>query len=154
MAWTINPQNTLSLVGGGNAGFAKSTNYATPLLNNNGQIYNVIYTFNAAPIVITPYFQETNIPFNPDIGVLKSTQTIGGAVLASYAVTDKISVAGRAEYIGATGNENSPEGSAANLLYGIGSDCVVSDVDADLPMESVLLPRRGFVRAGEQLYGG
>jgi hypothetical protein len=121
LAWTINPQNTLSLVGGGNAGFAKSTNYATPLLNNNGQIYNVIYTFNAAPIVITPYFQETNIPFNPDIGVLKSTQTIGGAILASYAVTDKISVAGRAEYIGATGNENSPQGSAANLLYGIGS---------------------------------
>jgi hypothetical protein len=122
LAWTINPQNTLSLVGGGNAGFAKSNNFATPLLNNNGQIYNAIYTYNAAPIVITPYFQETNIPFNPDIGVLKSTQTIGGAILASYAITDMISVAGRAEYIGSTGNENSPKGSAANLLYGIGSD--------------------------------
>ncbi len=122
LAWTINPQNTLSIVGGGNAGFAKSTNFATPLLNNNGQIYNVIYTYNAAPIVITPYFQETNIPFNPDIGVLKSTQTLSGAILASYAITDMISVAGRAEYIGTTGNENSPKGSAANLLYGVGSD--------------------------------
>jgi hypothetical protein len=122
LAWTINPQNTLSLVGGGNAGFAKSNNFATPLLNNNGQIYNVIYTYNAAPIVITPYFQETNIPFNPDIGVLKSTQTLSGAILASYAITDMISVAGRAEYIGTTGNENSPKGSAANLLYGVGSD--------------------------------
>ena len=122
LAWTINPQNTLSIVGGGNAGFAASTNYATPLLNNNGQIYNVIYTFNAAPIVITPYFQETNIPFNPDIGVLKSTQTLSGAILASYAITDKISVAARGEYLGTTGNENSPKGSAANLLYGVGSD--------------------------------
>jgi hypothetical protein len=122
LAWTINPQNTLSLVGGGNAGFAKSNNFATPLLNNNGQIYNAIYTYNAAPFVITPYFQETNIPFNPEIGVLKSTQTIGGAILASYAITDMISVAGRAEYIGSTGNENSPKGSAANLLYGVGSD--------------------------------
>jgi hypothetical protein len=122
LAWTINPANTLSLVGGGNAGFAKSSNFATPLLNNNGQIYNVIYTYNAAPFVITPYFQETNIPFNPAIGVLKSTQTIGGAILASYAITDMISVAGRAEYIGTTGNENSPKGSAANLLYGVGSD--------------------------------
>jgi hypothetical protein len=122
LAWTINPQNTLTLVGGGNAGFAKSNNFATPLLNNNGQIYNVIYTYNAAPIVITPYFQETNIPFNPDIGVLKSTQTLSGAILASYAITDMISVAGRAEYIGTTGNENSPKGSAANLLYGVGSD--------------------------------
>ena len=121
LAWTINPQNSLSIVGGGNAGFAKSTNFATPLLNNNGQIYNVIYTYNAAPIVITPYFQETNIPYNPDIGVLKSTQTLSGAILASYAITDKFSVAGRAEYIGTTGNENSPKGSAANLLYGVGS---------------------------------
>jgi hypothetical protein len=122
LAWTINPQNTLSIVGGGNAGFAKSSNFATPLLNNNGQIYNVIYTYNAAPIVITPYFQETNIPFNPEIGVRKSTQTLSGAILASYAITDMISVAGRAEYIGTTGNENSPKGSAANLLYGVGSD--------------------------------
>ncbi len=122
LAWTINPQNTLSIVGGGNAGFAASNNFATPLLNNNGQIYNVIYTYNAAPIVITPYFQETNIPYNPDIGVFKSTQTISGAVLASYAITDKISVAGRAEYVGTTGNEDSPKGSAANLLYGVGSD--------------------------------
>jgi Putative beta-barrel porin-2, OmpL-like. bbp2 len=122
LAWTINPQNTLIIVGGGNAGFAKSNNFATPLLNNNGQIYNVIYTYNAAPIVITPYFQETNIPFNPDIGVLKSTQTLSGAILGSYAFTDMISVAGRAEYIGTTGNENSPKGSAANLLYGVGSD--------------------------------
>ena len=93
-----------------------------PLLNNNGQIYNVIYTYNAAPLVITPYFQETNIPYNPDIGVLKSTQTLSGAILASYAITDMFSVAGRAEYIGTTGNENSPKGSAANLLYGVGSD--------------------------------
>ena len=122
LAWTINPANTLSIVGGGNAGFATSTNFATPLLNNNGQIYNVIYTFNAAPFVITPWFQETNIPFNPDIGVRKSTQTLSGAILASYAVTDMISVAGRAEYLGTTGNENSPKGSAANLLYGVGSD--------------------------------
>jgi hypothetical protein len=122
LAWTINPQNTLSIVGGGNAGFAASTNFATPLLNNNGQIYNAIYTYNAAPIVITPWFQETNIPFNPEIGVRKSTQTLSGAILASYAITDKISVAGRAEYIDTTGNENSPPGSAANLLYGVGSD--------------------------------
>jgi Putative beta-barrel porin-2, OmpL-like. bbp2 len=122
LAWTINPANTLSLVGGGNAGFAKSSNFATPLLNNNGQIYNIIYTYNAAPFVITPYFQETSIPVNPDIGVFKSTQTISGAILASYAVTDMFSVAGRAEYIGTTGNENSPKGSAANLLYGVGSD--------------------------------
>jgi hypothetical protein len=122
LAWTINPANTLSVVGGGNAGFAKSSNFATPLLNNNGQIYNVIYEYNSSPWIIEPYFQETVIPKSPDIGVFKATETIGGAILVSYAITDKIFLAGRAEYIGSTGNENSPKGSAANLLYGIGSD--------------------------------
>lgn len=121
LAWTINPANTLSVVGDGNLGFAKSTNFATPLLNNNGQIYNLIYEYNAAPWIIEPYFQETVIPNNPDIGVYKATETIGGAILASYAFTDKISLAGRAEYIGSTGNENTTNG-AANLLYGVGSE--------------------------------
>ncbi len=121
VAWAINPANTLSFVGDGNLGFAKTTNFATPLLNNNGQIYNLIYEYNAAPWIIEPYFQETVIPNNPDIGVYKATETIGGAILASYAFTDKISLAGRAEYIGSTGNENTTNG-AANLLYGVGSE--------------------------------
>jgi hypothetical protein len=121
LAWAINSANTLSAVGGGNLGFAKSTNFATPLLNNNGQIYNLIYTYNSSPLVVTPYFQATVIPSNPDIGVGKTTSTLGGAILASYAITDKISIAGRAEYIGTTGATNGTDGSA-NLLYGPGSD--------------------------------
>ena len=121
VAWAINSANTLSFVGGGNVGFAKSSNLATPLLNNNGQIYNVIYEYNASPWIIEPYFQETVIPNNPDIGVYKATETIGGALLASYAFTDKISLAGRAEYIGSTGNGNTING-APNLLYGVGSE--------------------------------
>jgi putative OmpL-like beta-barrel porin-2 len=121
LAWTINPANTLSFVGGGNLGFAKSTQLVTPLLNNNGQIYNLIYEYNNSPWIIEPYFQETVIPHNPSIGVLKATETIGGAILASYAFTDKIFLAGRAEYIGTTGNGNTTNG-AANLLYGVGSE--------------------------------
>ncbi len=121
LGWTINPANTLTLVGGGQAGFAKSSNFATPVLNNNGQIYNIIYEYNSSPWIIEPYFQETVIPNNPDIGVYKTTETIGGAILASYAITDKIFVAGRAEYIGSTGNGNTING-APNLLYGVGSE--------------------------------
>ena len=62
LAWTINPQNSLSIVGGGNAGFAKSTNFATPLLNNNGQIYNVIYTYNSAPLCHYSIFSGDKYP--------------------------------------------------------------------------------------------
>jgi hypothetical protein len=121
LAWTINSANTLSFAGGGQAGFAKSTNLATPLLNNNSQVYNLIYEYNNSPWIIEPYFQETVVPHNPSIGVLKATETIGGAILASYAFTDKIFLTGRAEYIGTTGNGNTTNG-AANLLYGVGSE--------------------------------
>jgi outer membrane murein-binding lipoprotein Lpp len=118
LAWAIDSANTLSVVGGGNLGFSKFSNFATPLLQNNGQIYNIIYTYNASPWIVTPYFQWTYVPKNNQIGVLKSTSAIGGAILASYAVTDKFFIAGRGEYIGSTGN--SADGSA-NLLYGPGS---------------------------------
>ncbi len=118
LAWAIDSANTLSVVGGGNLGFSKFSNFATPLLQNNSQIYNVIYTYNASPWIVTPYFQWTYVPKNDQIGVLKSTSTIGGAILASYAVTDQFFIAVRGEYIGSTGN--STDGSA-NLLYGPGS---------------------------------
>lgn len=118
LAWAINSANTLSVVGGGNLGFSKFSNFATPVAQNNGEIYNIIYTYNASPWIITPYFQWTYVPKNEEIGVLKSTSTFGGAILASYAVTDKFYIAGRGEYIASTGN--STDGSA-NLLYGPGS---------------------------------
>ena len=108
LAWTINPQNSLSIVGGGNAGFAKSTNFATPLLNNNGQIYNIIYTFNSAPFVITPYFQETNIPYNPDIGVLKVNPDPKRSNSRELRYHGHVLHSRACRILGTTGNENSP----------------------------------------------
>ena len=119
LAYTINPANTLTFVGGGNLGFAASNNFATPLLQNNSQIYNLIYEYNSAPWIIEPYFQWTVVPNNPEIGVTKTTSTIGGAILASYAFTDNIFLAARAEYIGSNGTASD---GAANLLYGPGSE--------------------------------
>jgi Putative beta-barrel porin-2, OmpL-like. bbp2 len=118
LSWAPNAANTLSLVGGGNLGFAASNNFATPLLQNNGQIYNVIYEYNSAPWIIEPYFQWTIVPHNSEIGVFKSTSTLGGALLASYAFTNNIFLAARAEIIGTTGSTTD---GAANLLYGPGS---------------------------------
>jgi len=119
MAYAITSANTLTFDGGGNLGFAKSSNFATPLLDNNSQIYDIIYEYNAGPWIVEPYFQWTVIPHNSDIGVLKTTSTIGGAILANYAFTDRIFLAARAEYIGSTGNAVN---GAANLLYGPGSE--------------------------------
>ena len=117
-AWTIDSSNTLSVVGGGNFGQTTTTNFATPLAQNNGSIFNVIYTFSSAPWTITPYFQFANIPKNTSIGIGHDAQSYGGAVLASYAFTDNFSLAGRAEIIGTTGSTT--DGSP-NLLFGPGS---------------------------------
>ena len=116
--WTIDSSNSLSVVGGGNFGQTPVSTFATPQAQNNGQIANIIYTYNSAPWTITPYVQFTNVPKNTSLGIGHDAQTYGGALLASYAFSDTFSLAGRAEIIGSTGNTT--DGSP-NLLYGQGS---------------------------------
>jgi hypothetical protein len=118
LGYAINSANSVTAVGGQNLGFSKFSNFATPVLQNNSGIYNLIYTYNASPWIIQPYFQWTWVPHNSDIGVFKSTSTLGGALLASYQLAEHLSLAGRFEFIGSTGN--STDGSA-NLMYGPGS---------------------------------
>ena len=125
-AWTINKENTLTVVGGGNFDHTDKNVVSstlppvvkTPFFQNNGDIFNIIYTYNAAPWTITPYFQYTHVPSNPFFGATRGAETFGGAILANYAVNDNVNVAGRAEYIGTTG---SLAGGNANVLYGPGS---------------------------------
>ena len=125
-AWTINKENTLTVVGGGNFDHtdknAVSTTLPvvakTPFFQNNGDVFNIIYTYNAAPWTITPYFQYTSVPRNPFLGAIKGAETWGGAILANYAVNDNVNVAGRAEYISSSGSLG---GGNANVLYGPGS---------------------------------
>ena len=119
LAWAINSANTFSFVGGGNVGYSSFSNFATPVLLNNSQMYNIIYTYNSSPWIVQPYFQFTIVPHHPNLGVFRTTSTSGGAILASYALTDHFSLAGRIEGISSSGNAN--DGSA-NLLYGPGSE--------------------------------
>src|SRR5581483_11386770 len=99
-------------------GFSKFSNFATPAAQNNSEIFNLIYTYNSAPWIFQPYFQWTLVPHNSDIGVGKNTYTLGGAILASYQVSEHFFIAGRGEFIGQNGNATD---GAANLLYGPGS---------------------------------
>ena len=118
LTYAINSANSLTAVGGQNLGFSRFSNFATPVLQNNSGIYNLTYTYNSSPWIIQPYFQWTVVPHNSDIGVSKTTSTLGGAILASYQLAEHFFMAGRAEFIGSTGN--STDGSA-NLMYGPGS---------------------------------
>jgi Putative beta-barrel porin-2, OmpL-like. bbp2 len=118
VAWAFNSSSTLAFIGMGNAGaYAKNT-LATPLALNNSQIYNLIYTYTKGPWVVQPYFQYTDVPTNPSIGIFQGAGTKGGAVLATYNFKHGFSLAARPEYIKSTG---SAANGAINLLYGPGS---------------------------------
>ena len=118
LSYAFNAANTITFVGGGNAGaYAKST-LATPLALNNSQIYNLIYSYIKGPLVVQPYFQYTDVPTNLSIGILQGASTKGGAVLATYNFKRGFSLAVRPEYIKSSGNLAS---GSVNLLYGPGS---------------------------------
>ncbi len=118
LSYAFNSSNSLSFIGGGNAGqYAKNT-LATPLFLNNSQIYNVIYTYSHESWMVQPYFQYTNVPTNAKIGIPQGAATRGGALLLTYNFKHGISLAARPEYISTTGSVSN---GAINLLYGPGS---------------------------------
>ena len=119
VTWAFNAANSLSFVGGGNAGaYAKNT-LATPVYLNNEEIYNLIYSYTKGNWVVQPYFQYTDVPTNAKIGIAQGASTKGGALLATYNFRRGFSLAGRTEYIASSGSVSN---GAINLLYGPGSD--------------------------------
>ncbi len=118
LTYAFNSASSLAFIGGGNAGtYAKNT-LATPLLLNNSQIYNLIYSYSKGAWVVQPYFQYTDVPTNPKIGITQGAGTKGGALLLTYNLKRGFSLAARPEYIKSTGSVQS---GAVNLLYGPGS---------------------------------
>jgi len=126
--WAINSTNILAFIGSGNTRPTDVATQATPLFQNNEQLYNVIYIHNSGPWTIQPYLQYTHVPRIPKIGALHTADTYGAALLASYKVAkgskvgglklDGVSLPFRVEYIASTGTLAN---GAPNLLYGPGS---------------------------------
>src|SRR4051794_18900576 len=112
VSYTLNKSNTIAVAGGGSFKEVATSTFFTLPPQNNSRIINLIYTYNAEPWTITPYFQYTDVPSSANLG-FASAQTYGGAVLANYKLTDTVNIAGRAEYIATSG--------AGNVLYGPGS---------------------------------
>jgi hypothetical protein len=119
--WQFNASNMLMFVGAGNVGQTTFTSGATPFLQNNGQIYNIEYTYSHENWTITPYWQYTHVPANTSIGIPEKGSTNGGALLLNYNFKHGISLAVRPEYITSSGSTTDP--AALNLLgYGPGSN--------------------------------
>ncbi len=127
--YTADSSNIFSFVAGGNVAQddkpRAQTATTTPVFQNNGQIYNLIYTHTSGPWTFQPYLQYTYVPslkgdINGTGATTNSADTIGGALLASYKVNDNISLPVRVEYIASSGDKNNA--SDINLLgYGNGS---------------------------------
>jgi len=119
LSYALNASNTLAFVAGGNAGQNTKNTLATPLLLNNEEIYNLLYTYSHGHWVINPYYQYTNVPKNTSIGILQGAHTNGGALLVTYNFKHGVSLSARPEYIKTSGTVLDPN--AINLLYGPGS---------------------------------
>jgi hypothetical protein len=122
-AYALDKENTFSIVAGGNTAHTTRSTLVTPLFQNNETTFNLIYTYNAAPWTITPYFQFTHVPASPTIGAFTSASTYGGAILANYSFGDDtylpgVSLPARLEYIASTGSATK---GAPSLIYGPGS---------------------------------
>jgi hypothetical protein len=111
-SYALNKENTIAVAGGGAFRETAKSTFVTPPAQNNSRIINLIYTYNAEPWTITPYFQYTDVPSSARLGI-DSARSYGGAVLANYKITDNVNIAGRAEYIATTGR--------GDVLYGPGS---------------------------------
>jgi hypothetical protein len=118
-AYTIDSSNSISFIAGGNTGRTGYSSFTTPLAQNNGDIFNLIYTWTSGPWTVSPYVQYANVSADAALGFAHNASTTGGAVLVSYALNDDWKIAGRAEYISSSG---SVAAGTPNLLYGPGSD--------------------------------
>jgi hypothetical protein len=137
----INDNNTLALAAGANlsSGSGK-TRSMTPLLQNNSEMYNVIWTYKNGPLTLTPYFQYTHIPAIPRLGIREGSTT-GAALLLNYVFNDNFSLGARAEWI------DSKKATTTNLLYGVGSGATTLTLTPTFQID------RYFIR-GEVAYIG
>ena len=108
--------HSVTLVGMGNLGHTAFQTLATPV-QNNGSMCALIYTYTKGSWIVQPYFQYTDVPTNPKIGVVQGASTRGGAILVNHAFRHGFSLPGRLEYISSSGNAAEH---SVNLLFGPG----------------------------------
>jgi hypothetical protein len=111
ISYVLNPKDTIAFAASGNFGKTPNSSFVTPLAQNNGSIYNLMWTHTDGPWVVNPYLQYSTTPKDLSLGLQGSSSTIGGAVLVKYSFNPMFNLAGRAEYISSSGSE-------VSLLYG------------------------------------
>lgn len=124
-AYTINAKNSFSIVAGENIDKTESFRFQSPPAQNNGGLYNIIYTYKSGPWTINPYVQYARTHVIPSIGLTQRAESIGGALLVNRAFKQGFSIAARGEYEKTWGHHDQyPGGSfvpATPNLFGYGA---------------------------------
>jgi hypothetical protein len=113
----VNGPHSIAFSGMGNLGQTAFQTLATPV-QNNSNMYALVYTYTKGSWIIQPYVQYSDVPTNQKAGISEGAATRGGALLVNHTFKHGFSLAGRGEYISTTGS--AADGSV-NLLYGPGS---------------------------------
>ena len=137
-SWTIDPNDTIAIAGGGNLGHtAARTYFATPTLQNNGEMFNLLYTYNSAPWLINPYLQYSHVGSGIscfDIpSSCKGATTWGVGLLGSYQFTSSWSLAGRFEYTAQSGKPCNFTVDDGGGVTGDPTNCFVTPSSVDTP---------------------
>jgi hypothetical protein len=150
-AWTIDSSNTLAFAASIPTSKYYKGNPATFLLQNNQDIYNVIYTFTSGPLMLSPYIQYAHVPTLALNGTT-STNVWAGALLAKYTIDPNFSVAVRGEYIGEGGSAASASADAVG--YGIGSDAWSATITPTYQYNVFFLrAEASYVHASSKVFG-
>ncbi len=138
--YELDDQNSASFIWVGAIKANTSDTFATPIAQNNSQIFNLIYAYTSSRWSISPYLQYTYVPANPSLGFLAGSQTNGAAILTNYRFSntqsDAFSLPLRIEYIGSGGKGNP---NAPNLLYGQGSTAWSATITPTYQYERVFI---------------
>lgn len=124
VAYQSSPQTAITAIWNGSLSANATNTTGTPLLLNNSQISNLLFSYTGDAWGITPYLQYSVVPANPNIGIMGVSSSQGVGLLATYRITPLINgqptkqnqtLPFRLEYLNTTGNSGS---ASNNLLYG------------------------------------
>ncbi|HXA40340.1 MAG TPA: outer membrane beta-barrel protein [Phenylobacterium sp.] len=115
VSYAVTMKDTVAVAGSGNFDKTSRSTFVTPVAQNNGTVWNLLWTHTEDKWMINPYLQYTTTPKDVSFGLPGSASTFGAAVLGKYSFTPMFNLAGRVEYI-------SSSGSQVALLYGPKSD--------------------------------
>ena len=154
VAYQATQKSAVTAIWNGSLSGNTTNTTGTPLLQNNSQITNLLFSYSGDTWGLTPYLQYTVVPSNPSIGITGTSSTQGAGLLATYRITPlvegqpakhNISLPFRLEYMNSFGNSGT---NANNLLYGPNSAAWSATVTPTFQNGSWFLRLEGsYVRA-------